>query len=89
MGLEIEIRSALEAAFAPERLEITNESQQHAGHSGDDGSGESHWRVAIVSKAFEGQSHVQKHRAIYASLGENIMGRIHALALDVRAPDAG
>lgn len=82
MGIEAEIRSRLEEAFAPERLVVTNESAKHAGHAGDDGSGESHWHVAIEAAAFKEMGRVQRHRAIHGALGD-VMGRIHALALDV------
>jgi len=83
MGLEQEIRTALEAAFAPERLNVINDSHRHAGHSGDDGSGESHWRVEIAAPAFEPMSRIERHRAVHAALGPVIMGRIHALAIKI------
>jgi BolA protein len=83
MALEADIRDALTRAFAPTSLEVINESHRHAGHAGDDGSGESHWRVVIRSDAFDGQSRVARHRAVHAALGEGIIGRLHALALDI------
>ena len=83
MGLESQIRAALQAAFAPTDLVVVNESALHAGHSGDDGSGESHWRVTIAAPAFAPMSRIDRHRAIHAALGPAIMGRIHALALSV------
>lgn len=83
MRREDEIRTALERAFRPRVLEVVNESQRHAGHGGDDGSGESHFRVTIVADAFAGQGRVARHRAVHAALGADLLGRIHALALDV------
>lgn len=83
MTLEAEIRDALETSFAPTQLAVINESHLHAGHAGDDGSGESHWRVEIASTAFAGQSRLAKHRAIHAALGADIIGRIHALSLQI------
>lgn len=83
MGLEQEIRTALQDGLAPTTLVVTNESHLHAGHAGDDGSGESHWKVEIESPAFDGMSRIQKHRAVHAALGEDIIGRIHALALRI------
>ena len=83
MGLDVEIRDRLEAAFAPTRLEVINESHRHAGHAGDDGSGESHWRVEIAAEAFGPMSRLARHRAIHDALGPDIIGRIHALALQV------
>jgi BolA protein len=84
MGLESQIRAALEAAFAPTELRIDNDSSRHAGHAGDDGSGESHWRVTIAAPAFAAMSRLDRHRAIHAALGPAIMGRLHALALTVK-----
>ncbi|GGD99833.1 BolA protein [Gemmobacter megaterium] len=83
MQIEDKIRASLMDAFAPERLEVVNESHRHAGHAGDDGSGESHFRVAIRAPAFAGQSRLARHRAVHAALGPEIMGRIHALALEI------
>ncbi|WP_412506895.1 BolA family protein [Roseovarius sp. SYSU LYC5161] len=84
MGLEIEIRCRLDAAFAPDRLAVINESHLHAGHAGDDGSGESHWRVEIAAPALAAMPRLARHRAVHAALGPDIMGRIHALSLDIR-----
>ena len=83
MSLETEIRAALEAAFAPTRLAVINESHKHAGHAGDDGSGESHWKVEIASSALDGKSRIAKHRALHSALGKDIIGRIHALSLQI------
>lgn len=62
---------------------MVNESHRHAGHAGDDGSGESHFRVAIRAAAFEGQTRIARHRAVHAAIGPELMGRIHALALEI------
>lgn len=83
MALEQEIRTALEAAFTPTSLAVINESHKHAGHAGDDGSGESHWRVEIKASVLDGQSRIAKHRAIHSALGKDIIGRIHALSLQI------
>lgn len=83
MGLDSEIHRRLEAAFAPTHLEVLNESAMHAGHSGDDGSGESHWRVVIAAPSFADMSRLARHRAIHAAIGKDIIAQIHALALDV------
>lgn len=85
MRVEDQIRRQLSEAFAPERLDVVNESHRHAGHAGDDGSGESHFRVAIRSAAFAGQSRIARHRAVHAALGPELMRRIHALALEIEA----
>lgn len=84
MGLEQQIRDALQGAFAPQTLEVINDSHRHAGHAGDDGSGESHWKVAIAAPAFKEMSRLARHRAIHDALGPDIIGRIHALSLDIK-----
>ena len=82
MSMEATIRARLDAALAPARLEVRNESAKHAGHGGDDGSGESHWHVVIASEAFAGKSRVARHRLVHAALGD-VMQTIHALSMDL------
>lgn len=81
-----EIETRLTAAFAPIRLVITNDSAKHGGHSGDDGSGESHFSVEIESAAFAGQSRVNRQRMVNKALGDLPGERVHALAIKARAP---
>ncbi len=83
MGLADQIKAALEGAFAPTSLQVVNESHLHSGHAGDDGTGESHWRVVIRAPAFGPMSRVERHRAVHAALGPGIIGRLHALGVDV------
>ena len=78
-----EIQTALETAFAPQHLEVIDESEQHRGHSGYAEGGESHFRVVIRAPQFAPMTRLQRHRAIHAALGPQLIGRIHALALDV------
>lgn len=79
-----EIRTALEQAFEPQHLEVIDESEQHRGHSGYMEGGESHFRVVIRSPQFAPMSRLQRHRAIHSALGPDLIGRIHALALDIQ-----
>ena len=81
-----EITERLTAALAPTRLAVINDSAQHRGHAGDDGSGESHFTVEIESEAFAGMSRVQRQRAVNAALGDLMKERVHALAIKARAP---
>ena len=83
MTLEAEIRHAL-GSLSPDSLDVINESAKHAGHAGDDGSGESHWRVVISAPSLQDMSRIARHRAVHAALGPDIIGRIHALAIDIR-----
>ena len=82
MAVSDEITQKLTAAFQPSELEVVNDSHRHAGHSGDDGSGESHFRVKIRAAAFGPMSRVERHRAVQKALGD-LNTRIHALALDI------
>lgn len=83
MTVAEEIRAKLEAAFQPREMEVINESSLHQGHAGDDGSGESHFRVVIRADGFAEQSRVARHRAVHKALGADLTGRIHALALEI------
>ena len=82
MSIESELIARLTITFAPSRLEVVNESHKHAGHGGDDGSGESHFAVLIRAEALAAMSRVARHRAVHAALGD-LNQRIHALALDI------
>lgn len=81
-----QIRQRLQAALAPTHLEVINDSAKHHGHAGDDGSGESHFTVEIVSADFAGMNRLQRQRAVNAALGGLMKERIHALAIRARAP---
>ncbi|MCW1955316.1 BolA family transcriptional regulator [uncultured Lentibacter sp.] len=82
MNMEAKIRAALVAAFEATALEVINESHQHSGHAGDDGSGESHFRVRMTAAGFDAMSRVARHRAVHAALGP-LNEQIHALALEL------
>jgi BolA protein len=81
-----EITKRLTGALAPTHLEVRNDSEQHRGHGGYDGSGESHFTVEIVSPAFAGLNRLARQRAVNAALGDLMKDRIHALAIKARAP---
>ena len=80
-----QIRSRL-AALQPTRLELEDQSAQHAGHAGASPGGNTHWHLTIVSQAFAGKPKVARHRMIYQALGELMQHPIHALAITARAP---
>ena len=85
-SLAQEMNELLIAAFAPTHLEVINDSAKHRGHSGDDGSGESHFTVAIESAAFAGKSRLERQRMVNAALGDIPGNRVHALAIRAFAP---
>ena len=77
----------LTEAFSPSSLEVINESHLHAGHQPQfDGTGETHFRVRIVSDYFSGMNRVERHRAINALIEELMQTGLHAIAIDAKAP---
>jgi BolA protein len=76
----------LTRAFAPERLEVTDESHRHAGHAGARPGGQTHYSVYIVSQAFHGKSRIDRHRMVNAALAGELQGGVHALAIRAAAP---
>ena len=84
--IESEIIRRLTDSLAPTRLIVSNDSAQHHGHLGDDGSGESHFSVKIESAAFIGVSRLQRQRMVNQALGDLPGQRVHALAIKARAP---
>jgi BolA family transcriptional regulator, general stress-responsive regulator len=86
MGRVEQIEVALRAAFAPLELEIEDESHKHRGHAGA-ADGRGHFRVHIVAAAFAGKPSVQRHRMVYAALGDQMKTDIHALAIRAETPD--
>ena len=86
MSVEGQIRAKLEAASKPIRLEIVNESHLHAGHASSPHTGDSHFRVLVVSEAFTGQSRVARHRMGNQTLAGELAGGVHALAIKAMTP---
>ncbi len=94
MSIQAAMERKLTQAFAPERLAVLNESHLHAGHHHEesghhstfDGTGETHFRVRIVSAAFAGMSRIERHRAVNALLDNELKAGVHALAVEPAAP---
>ena len=80
------ITNRLREAFTPESLDVTDESHLHEGHAGHRPGGETHFRVYIVSPAFEGKSRIERHRMVNATLAAELRGSVHALAIKAQAP---
>lgn len=87
MRMADRIREKLMIELAPERLEIVDESAQHAGHVGARDGGETHFRVRVVASAFDGLSRVARQRRVYGVLAEEMRERIHALSITAETPD--
>lgn len=81
-----EIERRLQAALSPTRLIVSNDSAKHSGHSGDDGTGESHFSVLVESGAFTGIGRLERQRMVNRALGDLPGQRVHALAIKALAP---
>lgn len=82
-----EMTAKLTAAFAPQSLEVIDDSDKHAGHMGAKPTGETHFTVKITAEAFAGLSRVDRQRRVNQVLAEELApDRVHALALQVKAP---
>ncbi|MCB1368180.1 MAG: BolA family transcriptional regulator [Rhodobacteraceae bacterium] len=83
MRIEDEIRTRLKTAFNPVLLEVVDDSERHRGHAGWRDGGQTHFNVRIRARAFADMGRVARHRAVHAALTPELVGRIHALALDI------
>jgi BolA protein len=86
MSLKTLIEQTLTERFAPDQLDVTDESHQHHGHAGWREGGETHFRLDIVSQAFSGKSRVDRHRLVNEALAGAFAQGLHALAIRARAP---
>ncbi|MAT91787.1 MAG: BolA family transcriptional regulator [Halioglobus sp.] len=82
MSVQQEIETQLREGFDPQHLQVANESDQHSVPE----NSETHFRVVLVSAAFEGRSRVARHQAVYAALAGPLDGPVHALALHTYTP---
>ena len=83
MRVEDEIRKKLQEAFQPRELEVVDDSESHRGHAGYREGGQSHFNLRIADEVFAPMSRIERHRAVHAALGGDLIGRIHALAMDI------
>lgn len=83
MSVTTDIHERLQAAFSPSTLDVVDDSESHRGHAGFQEGGESHFNVRIRSEVFRDQSRIERHRAVHSALGPDLVGRIHALSLDI------
>ena len=86
MSLKDWITATLRERLDPTRLVVEDESQQHFGHAGWREGGETHFRIDVVSQAFEGKSRVERHRVINEALAGAFERGLHALAIQAKAP---
>ncbi len=86
MSLKDWITATLRERLDPIRLVVEDESQQHFGHAGWREGGETHLRIDVVSRAFEGKSRVERHRIVNGALAGAFERGLHALAIQAKAP---
>jgi BolA family transcriptional regulator, general stress-responsive regulator len=87
MSLKDWITATLQERLEPTRLVVADESHRHIGHSGWREGGETHFRIDVVSGAFEGKSRVERHRMVNAALAGAFERGLHALAIQAKAPN--
>jgi BolA protein len=80
------MRKKLSVVFSPVLLEIEDDSARHHGHAGAQPGGETHFNVVIEAAAFKGMARVQRQRAVYTALAEELAGPVHALSVKALAP---
>jgi stress-induced morphogen len=81
------LKNLLTARFAPERIDVVDDSARHAGHSGARAGGQTHYNVLVVAAAFRGMSRIERSRAVHSLLEGEFAGGLHALALTLRTPE--
>ena len=86
MNVKDRIEKRLAEALKPQSLRVVDESHLHAGHSGARPEGETHFRLYIVSSAFESKGRIDRHRAVHEILADELAGPVHALAIHASAP---
>ena len=81
------IRALIDQALSPQKLEIIDDSQAHAGHAGTRESGGGHFFVYVVADAFVGKGLIQRHQLVYKAVGNLMKTDIHALSIKAHSPD--
>ncbi len=87
MKTEEIIRRAVESGLSPVRYELTNDSGRHKGHAGDDGSGQTHFNLMVVSEVFGGKGRIERQRVVNTLLQDAFSSGMHAISLKLLTPD--
>ena len=86
MTIEEQIKALVEERLAPVSYQLINESAKHVGHAGDDGSGQTHFNLVVVSSVFDGMSRVQCHQYVNSMLEGLFDKGLHAISLKLSSP---
>lgn len=85
--MEQKIRKAIEETLSPTHLEVVNESHKHAGHAGDDGSGQTHFKLMVVSSDFSEYNRMQRQRMVNATVKNLFDQGLHAITMQLFTPE--
>ncbi len=80
------IRARLQAAFAPDRLVLIDESERHRGHAGWREGGETHFLLEMTAAAFAGKTRLERQRMVFDALGPELLAEVHAFSMRLAAP---
>jgi BolA protein len=86
MSMDETIKDLVRKDLEPEVLELVNESARHSGHAGDDGSGETHYNLLVVSPHFENLSRVERQRLVNQAISSCFQKGLHALSMRCLTP---
>ncbi len=82
MKIQNVIEEKINSSLSPSYLEVLNESNNHNVPPGS----ESHFKVTVVSDAFDGKMLIARHRVINRLLADELAGGIHALSIHSFTP---
>ena len=88
MHMDKLIKRLIEENFDPVEFELINESHKHVGHAGDDGSGQTHYKLMVVSSIFEGLSRIQRQRLVMDVLEGAFSKGLHAITMQLSTPNS-
>ena len=86
MSVKERIAAKLREGLDPSHIEVIDESAQHAGHASAPEGGESHFRIRVVSRHFDGVSRIERQRLVHCILQEELEGPVHALSIEALSP---
>ena len=86
MHMDDLIKHLIEENLNPVDFKLVNESHKHAGHAGDDGSGQTHYKLIVVSKDFTGKSRIERQRSVFEILQPAFSKGLHAVSMKLSTP---
>lgn len=86
INVAVQIENAIRQGLSVQSLHIENESARHRGHSGDNGTGQTHFHIEVVSNAFEGLGRVQRQRLINDLIAPLFSQGLHAASMKLSTP---